>query len=280
MRTFFFFVRPWLKNLHCADAGTSTGTTSRFEEVVSMRTFFFYLGVIFFFLLLVVGGWGLWKFGPLFLGRKPASLEFSASPSAMVLPAPDRQGSVPLERTLQARRSVRDFEDVPLPLGQIGQILWAAQGITLPEKGFRTAPSAFSLYPLKVYLAAERVEGLTPGFYGYDPEKHALIALAEGDVRAILIRAVRQPAVSTAPAALLLTADEDAARKRLGDAAAFCVAAEAGHAAQNVYLQATALGLGTVSMGGIDGGALREVFALPEKESPLYVMPLGVPKER
>jgi nitroreductase len=50
---------------------------------------------------------------------------------------------------------------------------------------------------------------------------------------------------------------------------------ETGHAAQNVYLQAGALGLGTVVIGAFDDQSLRELVGLEEGEHPLYLMPVG-----
>ena len=50
---------------------------------------------------------------------------------------------------------------------------------------------------------------------------------------------------------------------------------EAGHAAQNVYLQAEALGLGTVVIGAFRGEPVKRVPGLPEDEEPLYIIPVG-----
>jgi nitroreductase len=72
----------------------------------------------------------------------------------ITLPEPDIVGAMTLEETLQLRRSVRQFMEPPLTETQIGQLLWAAQGITYPS-GLRTAPSAGALYPLEVYAATQ-----------------------------------------------------------------------------------------------------------------------------
>ena len=50
---------------------------------------------------------------------------------------------------------------------------------------------------------------------------------------------------------------------------------EVGHAAQNVYLQAVSLGLGTVVIGGFSSDRAREILKLPENETLLYFMPVG-----
>ena len=59
----------------------------------------------------------------------------------IALPEPDLDGSATLEQTLVRRRSQREFAPDELPLDTIGQLLWAAQGIT-DDEGHRTAPSA------------------------------------------------------------------------------------------------------------------------------------------
>jgi hypothetical protein len=63
---------------------------------------------------------------------------------------------------LRERRTVRTVSPDPLTLAQVGQLLWAAQGITSPD-GFRTAPSAGALYPLELHLIAGAVTGLPVG---------------------------------------------------------------------------------------------------------------------
>jgi nitroreductase len=50
---------------------------------------------------------------------------------------------------------------------------------------------------------------------------------------------------------------------------------EAGHAAQNLALQATALGLGSVTVGAFDDAAVARLLRLPSDEAPLYLMPVG-----
>src|SRR4030067_1026903 len=90
-----------------------------------------------------------------------APLEKSMKPIADIvkLPSPKLDRPTSVEQALLKRRSVRDFKPQALELADVSQLLWAAQGITEPEEGFRTAPSAGALYPLEVYLLAEKVSG-------------------------------------------------------------------------------------------------------------------------
>ena len=72
------------------------------------------------------------------------------------LPAPSVQGNRSLEATIAERRSVREFGRRALTLEELGQLLWAAQGIT-SDRGLRSAPSAGALYPLEVFAVVGRV---------------------------------------------------------------------------------------------------------------------------
>jgi nitroreductase len=53
---------------------------------------------------------------------------------------------------------------------------------------------------------------------------------------------------------------------------------EAGHAAQNLLLQAVALDLGGVPIGAFDDERLSKILGLPENEAPLYLIPIGHPR--
>jgi len=195
------------------------------------------------------------------------------------LPAPLLKGEVSLEEAVSRRRSRRGFKATPLTLEQLSQVLWAAQGITSPG-GLRAAPSAGALYALELYVAVGGREagGLAAGVYHYDPLSHALERTLEGDVRPTLARlAVGQTFIAEAPLALVITAEYERISQRYGDRAARYVHMEVGHAAQNVYLQAEALGLGTVVVGSFQDEAVSQALSLPAQHRPLYIMPVGYP---
>jgi SagB-type dehydrogenase family enzyme len=193
----------------------------------------------------------------------------------VTLPKLRHESRTSVEQALLKRRSIRDFRDAPLALDDLGQLLWAAQGIT-DRAGFRTSPSAGALYPLEVYAVAGNVQGLPTGLYRYIPRGHALRRIADGDKRLTLGRAaLGQPSIAEAPAVLVLCAVYERVTGKYGERGFRYVHMEAGHAAQNVYLQAVALQLGTVVLGAFDDKGVRDVLKLDGQEDPLYLMPAG-----
>lgn len=192
------------------------------------------------------------------------------------LPAPRRTGPVSVEESLRRRRSVRDYAGGSLALSEVGQLLWAAQGVTDERTGGRTAPSAGALYPLEVYLVAGKVNGLPAGVYHYRPAEHSLTGISRGDARDSLCRAaLSQSPVRQAPACLVITGIYERTAMKYGDRAERYVHMEAGHAAQNLYLQATALDLGIVVIGAFDDARVKEVVGMARGAQPLYVVPVG-----
>jgi SagB-type dehydrogenase family enzyme len=198
----------------------------------------------------------------------------------LTLPGPVLDGTGSLERALAARRSVRRFARRPLSLAEVGQLAWAAGGRT-GDEGRRTAPSAGGTHPIEVLVVAGAVEGLPPGVWHYRPAGHALVPLAEGDLRAPLAAAaLDQEWVRLAPAVLVLDALPERTTARYGKRGRQYVLMEAGHMAQNVLLQATALGLGGVVVGAFDHARVRSLLGLRADEEPLALLPVGRPRAR
>lgn len=196
--------------------------------------------------------------------------------ASIILPQPNADSEVSIEKALLGRRSVREYKDEPLTLKEVSQVLWAAQGITAPQWGGRTAPSAGALYPLEVYLMVRKLEGVKPGVYRYLPKEHKLNGVLEGDVSADLAQAaLGQTFIGTAPVSLVFTGVFERTTKKYGERGILYVYMEAGHAAQNVYLQVQSLGLGTVTVGAFHDEEIQKTLNLSEKETPLYIMPVG-----
>jgi len=179
------------------------------------------------------------------------------------------------------RRSIRHYGQKALTLGSLSQVLWAAQGITELDGGLRTAPSAGALYPLEVYVVVRKggVEELSEGVYHYHPKGHVLALVENGDVSKDLEAATwGQEMVKEAAATLVITGVLSRTAGKYGRRGTQYMFQESGHVAQNVFLQATALGIGTVVMGAFSESAVRRVLGADADERPLYVQPLGKPE--
>jgi SagB-type dehydrogenase family enzyme len=191
------------------------------------------------------------------------------------LPEPRYDSQTSVETALQQRRSTRNYVDEPLTLPEVSQLLWAAQGITHP-RGFRTAPSAGALYPLEVYLVAGQVSDLSEGIYKYQPRQHELVRVAEGDKRSELASAaLGQKWVRNGAAVIVIAAVYERTMRKYGQRGERYAHIEVGHAAQNVYLQAGALQLGTVIVGAFYDDEVKNVLNMPDEEQPLCIMPVG-----
>ena len=217
-----------------------------------------------------------------------ASTEDPLSLTVYFLPSPDTAGgAVSVEEALAGRRSRRDFTDKALSIEQLAQILWAAYGITEPDAenpalrgGLRTAPSAGAMYPLEIYVAVGNVTRVETGLYKYEPiddKIHKISKLINRDIRDELSEiAVNQAIIRDAPVSIIFSAVFDRTSERYGERGRErYVYMELGHSAQNVYLQAEALRLGTCAVGAFHDGRMSELMRLPKDETPLYIMPVG-----
>jgi SagB-type dehydrogenase family enzyme len=182
---------------------------------------------------------------------------------------PDRKGSLALEQAIAVRRSRREFSAKQLTLEQIGQLVWAAQGQDAP-RGYRTAPSAGATYPLELFVV------MGDGLFHYLPGKHSFEKLKEQDLRGELaLAAWGQEFVEAAPLTLVFAAQFSRTTGRYGQRGIRYVYMEAGHAAQNVHLQAEALGLGSVAVGAFDDDSVSKVLGLASELEPIYMVVAG-----
>jgi SagB-type dehydrogenase family enzyme len=196
-----------------------------------------------------------------------------SSPSRITLPKPDTSGTMPLEAVIARRRSVRRYTRRDLSTEQTSQLLWAAQGITGSKNTQRATPSAGGKHPLVLYVC--RADGV----WRYHPEIHSLIRHLKQDVRKGLAGAAwGQQFIAEAPCVFIISATFEQTAQRYGERGQTrYVPMDAGHAGQNLLLQAVALGLGGVPIGAFDDAALKDVLSLPAQEKPLYLIPIGYP---
>lgn len=210
------------------------------------------------------------------INKKQMVAKAKISENEISLPVPNFEGNISVEEALKKRRSTRSYKNEPLALNEISQILWSAQGITDPSFGGRTVPSAGALYPLEIYLVAKNIKELPAGVFKYKPENHSLIKILEGEISGQLAKAaLGQSFIAEAPAILIISGVFERTTKKYGERGVQYVFMEAGHAAQNVYLQAESLNLGTVTVGAFIDEEVKKILRMPEEEHPLYIMPVG-----
>lgn len=187
------------------------------------------------------------------------------------LPDPSTTGGLPLEQAIRSRRSVREFDDAPLGLRDLSQLLWSAQGVTC-DRGYRAAPSAGALYPLETYVITAE------GVFRYEVGEHSLARVVEGDLRsAVRDVSFDQACITSAPAVFLFAAVYERTCREYGGRGRMYVHMDVGHAAQNLLLQAESLGLAGVPVAAFDPAQLSRILSLPEGEEPIYMVPVGRP---
>ncbi|MDL1983767.1 MAG: SagB/ThcOx family dehydrogenase [Deltaproteobacteria bacterium] len=208
------------------------------------------------------------------IGRCEA-MSMNNSSGIIKLPAPYYDGNTSVEMALLKRRSIRSYSNEPLSLAEISQLLWAAQGIT-DSRGYRTTPSAGALYPLEIYIVAGRVKDLSQGIYKYRPHENTLVKIVDGDKRAEVCRAsLNQSPISDAAAVIVFCAIYERTTVKYGERGIRYVFIEVGHAAQNIYLQAVSLKLGTLVIGAFNDNELKRIMKFDLYEYPLCIMPVG-----
>lgn len=189
------------------------------------------------------------------------------------LPPPKTQGNISIEQSIAQRRSEREFDEREISLEQLSQILWAAQGITDNSFGFRAAPSAGALYPLTFYVTKK------DGVFRYVPDGHKLVELSNTDVRPQLLRAsLGQNYIREAPVDIIIAANFAITQAKFGQRAFRYVCMEVGHAAENIHLQAVALGLVSIPVGSFWDDVIRSDLSIPDTQDPLYIIPVGYKK--
>jgi SagB-type dehydrogenase family enzyme len=198
-----------------------------------------------------------------------------ASTRMIELPPPNAHGGISLARAIRQRRSVRNFAERTLTWGDIGQLVWAAQGVTNDAAGLRTAPSAGALYPLELDV-------VTPhGVFRYQPTTHTLRQRITGDVRAELAHAAYEQRWLTETSCVFsVVAIVERTARKYGARAERYVQLEAGHVAQNILLMAVGLGLSGTPVGAFNDNAVARTLGLDKGETPLYLVPVGLPSPR
>ena len=184
------------------------------------------------------------------------------------LPKASAQGGPPVWQVLAARRSIRHYAEVEMPLEVLSQLLWSTHGITgeMGAHRLRNAPSAGACYPIEAFVVVNAVSGLEPGLYRYLTGDHALMLQRKGDVGSeIAEAALGQKMCRQASVTFVWSAVVPRTTGRYGDRGHRYIYMDAGHVGQNMYVAATALGYGCCTIGAFDDDAMNRVLALDGK---------------
>ena len=202
------------------------------------------------------------------------------SPSRKIsLPSPTLDGGPSLWKALRDRRSIREYSSLPLSLKDLSNLLWATQGIT--EKAFapwyRTAPSAGALHPIDTYLIINRVEGMEPGIYFFDVVEFSLTLKRAGDFSGPTAQAALNQEIAQAAAVVFVwVAVIRRSRQKYRQRAYRYIYLDCGHIAQNLYLAATALGLGCCGIAAIFDDEVNDLVGVDgQEETAIYLATVG-----
>ncbi len=254
------------------------------EEIAYIISFLLIFSIIIYVAILITG--------------IPRPLEYIQPPTSpipskivnkniILLPPPRRMTNMSVEEAILLRRSIRDYTEDPITIDHLSMILWAAYGITETRWGLRAVPSAGATYPLEIYVVVGKNsvsignnEFLDAGIYKYDPHRHILNLVKLGDFREELyIAALRQEWIRSAPINIVIFAVFERTTRVYGYRGEVrYVPMEVGHAGQNIYLMATALGYGCVVVGAFYDDEVSRIIGAQRDEIPMYIVPIGVPK--
>jgi hypothetical protein len=169
----------------------------------------------------------------------------------MQLPAPDKQGGMPLMQALAERKSTKSFGDRAVSAQDLSSLLWAAWGVNRPD-GRRTAPTGRNSQAVEMYVV------LDSGVWRYDSSQHLLEQALPGDMRA---------KVGGAPVTLLFAAPAD--DKWAGE--------HVGSIYQNAGLYCASAKMAcVVRVAGADG--LKDSLTLPKDYRVRIALAAGWPK--
>jgi len=192
---------------------------------------------------------------------------------AVELPRPAHPDAS-LWATVDRRRSARAFDGSDLRLRTLATLLDTGYGARGER---RSVPSGGALYPLELYVASCRVDGLAPGVFHFDPERRVLETLRSANVWDEVDSASARPGlVGNAAAVVFVTAVFWRTRFKYGLRGYRFALLEAGHAMQNLVLAATALSTPAVPLGGFYDGRVEDLLGVDGvDEAVLYGVVLG-----
>ena len=221
--------------------------------------------------------------GDLNWAHKPSPYkEFSYPLKKFPIQSTVHGGGKPIWEVIAKRRSIREFSRQPITFSELSQLIWATQGITSKAWGFefRVTPSAGALYPIETYIIANRVEEISQGIYHYNVKESKLVLLKEGDFGSDLFHAgLGQEMLEEAACVFIWTAIVGRSKWKYRERAYRYIYMDVGHIGQNLYLAATALGLGCCTVGAFFDEEVDRLIGVDGKEEiSVYLGAVGRPR--
>ncbi len=203
------------------------------------------------------------------------SMSVAADLVPIQLPAPDMKSGKPLMQCLKDRKTDRSFSPKKLPVEVLSNLLWAAAGISRPDSGKRTAPSAKNWQEIDIYVAMEE------GLYLYNARAHKLEPIVRADLRKATTHALQSSRSTIAAAPLQLIYVVDYAKMTIGTSdenKLLYAGADSAFISQNVYLYCASEGLATGVRAYVDKDALAKKMNLRDKQQVVFVQAVGYPQ--
>jgi len=195
-------------------------------------------------------------------------------------------GMLDIHSLISSRESVREYADASLSRAQLSWLLWCSQGVkeTMGDgyATLRTVPSAGARHALETYLVINRIEGLVPGLYQFLPPEHAIapVLVEEGVAHRFAVACLGQPMLVTAAVSFVWTAVPYRMTWRYGQRGYRYMHLDAGHACQNLYLAAEAVGCGCCAIAAFDDDRMADILRIdPAEEFVIYLATVGRKEE-
>ncbi|MFC1653728.1 SagB/ThcOx family dehydrogenase [Patescibacteria group bacterium] len=178
---------------------------------------------------------------------------------------------------IKQRRTRRQFIEKEISPLELSQLLWSLQGITASWGG-RTVPTIKSAYPLEISVIVKNAENVGNGIYHYSPKENTLNQTVKGLPQEFVDKSKDTPSLREASVVFIISAKGEKLEEIIQNHNDNLLYLEAGHAAQNLLLQAEALGLGVNNISLFDS-SMKKTLNIPESEVLIYLLPVGTPKE-
>jgi amino acid adenylation domain-containing protein/natural product biosynthesis luciferase-like monooxygenase protein len=170
---------------------------------------------------------------------------------------------------LGRRSSARDFQESPVEVARLAELLGNLRRVGTNAKVKYRYASAGALYPVQLYLGIHKAAehrggiGFKSGSYYYNPDRHALQLISPGEPSTSLLHLpINRPVFNKSSFSLFLICDQDAIAPVYGGESLRFALLEAGMICQLLDDAAPNCGIGLCHVGGVDFEPYRPQFQL------------------